>query len=93
MGIHLRVLGESYPMNTSMTRFKWFSKSLRSWSLDESSLSTVNPLLCILVVKEAPSFFYPSALNPSNAKAMFIHRTKTNIFENDLNSVMLVFVG
>ena len=23
MGTHLRVLGENYPMNTNMTRFKW----------------------------------------------------------------------
>ena len=26
MGIHLKVLVESYPMNTNMTGFRWFSK-------------------------------------------------------------------
>ena len=26
MGTHLRVLSESYPMNTNMTGFRWFSK-------------------------------------------------------------------
>ena len=39
IGTHLRVLGESYPMNTNMTGFKWFSKSLCHCVLDESSLS------------------------------------------------------
>ena len=28
MGTHLRVLSESYPMNTNMTGFGWFSKNL-----------------------------------------------------------------
>ena len=27
MGTHMRVLGKSYPMNTNMTGFGWFSKS------------------------------------------------------------------
>ena len=35
MGTHLRVLSESYPMNTNMTGFRWFSKSLHPCSLDE----------------------------------------------------------
>ena len=26
MGTHLRVLSESYPMNTNMTGLRWFSK-------------------------------------------------------------------
>ena len=26
MGTHIRVLGESFPMNTNMTGFRWFSK-------------------------------------------------------------------
>ena len=30
MGTHLRVLGESFPMNTNMTGFRWFSKILSS---------------------------------------------------------------
>ena len=43
MGIHLRVLSMSFPMNTNMTGFRWFQKSLRP--LDGSSLSIgkVNP--------------------------------------------------
>ena len=28
MGTHLRVLSESYPMNTNMTGFRWFSENL-----------------------------------------------------------------
>ena len=39
MSAHLRVLGESYTMNTNMTGFRWFQKSLRPCSLDESRLS------------------------------------------------------
>ena len=40
MGTHLRVLSESYPMNTNMTGFRWFSKIFVSLCLmDESSLS------------------------------------------------------
>ena len=26
MGTHMRVLSESFPMNTNMTGFRWFSK-------------------------------------------------------------------
>ena len=37
MNTHLRVLSESYPMNTNMRRFRLVS--LRSCALDESSLS------------------------------------------------------
>ena len=42
MGNHLRVLSESFLMNTNMTGFRCFSvfiKSLHPYSLDESSLS------------------------------------------------------
>ena len=41
MGTHLRVLSESYPINTNMTGFRWFSKILPSWVLDESSLGII----------------------------------------------------
>ena len=46
MGTDLRVLSKSYPMNTNMTGFRWFSKMFASLCLDESSLSIgrVNPL-------------------------------------------------
>ena len=40
MGTHLRVLSESYPLNTNMTGFRWFPKGLHSCALEESSLST-----------------------------------------------------
>ena len=30
MGTHLRVLGRSYPMNTNMVGFRWFSKIFAS---------------------------------------------------------------
>ena len=40
MGTHLRILSETYPMNTNMTEFKMvFKKSLHSCALDESSLN------------------------------------------------------
>ena len=39
MGTHLRVLSESYLMNTNMTGFRWFPKYLHFCALDESSLS------------------------------------------------------
>ena len=39
MGTHMRVLIESYPMNTNMTGYRWFSKIFASLYLDESSLS------------------------------------------------------
>ena len=39
MGTHLRTLSENYPMNTSMTGFRWFSKIFASSFWDESSLS------------------------------------------------------
>ena len=39
MGTHLRVLSESYPMNTNMIGFRWFSSFLRPYALDESALS------------------------------------------------------
>ena len=31
MDTHLRVLSESYPMNTHMTGFRWFSKIFVLW--------------------------------------------------------------
>ena len=39
MGTYLRVLSESFQMNTNMTGFKWFQKALHPFALDESSLS------------------------------------------------------
>ena len=36
---HLTVLGESFPINTNIRGFRWFSKILSHCSLDESSLS------------------------------------------------------
>ena len=30
-GTNLRELSESYPMNTNMTRFRWFSKNFASF--------------------------------------------------------------
>ena len=47
MGTHLRVIGESYLMNTNMTEFKGFSKTFASFAWDESSLSIggVKPVL------------------------------------------------
>ena len=39
MDIHLRVLSESFPMNTNMTWFGWSSKIITSYALEESSLS------------------------------------------------------
>ena len=38
MGTHLRILSKGYSMNTSMTGFRWLSKILHPFALDESSL-------------------------------------------------------
>ena len=38
MGTHLRVLSESYLMNTNMTRFRMFSKIFASCAFEECSL-------------------------------------------------------
>ena len=40
MSTHLRVLSESYLMNTNMTGFRCFSKTLHPYALDESRLSS-----------------------------------------------------
>ena len=39
MATHLRVLRESFPMNTNMMGFRWFSKTLHPCTSDISSLS------------------------------------------------------
>ena len=41
MGTHLRVLSESFPMNTNMTEFRRFSKPFAIFAMDESNLSIV----------------------------------------------------
>ena len=40
MGTHRRVIGKSYLMNTSMTRFRWVSKPLHFSPMDASCFST-----------------------------------------------------
>ena len=49
MGTHLRVLSESYPMNTNMTGLRCFSKSLRPCTLDKCSLS-IGRVKCVINV-------------------------------------------
>ena len=39
MGTHLRLLSESYPMNTNMIGFGWSSKIFASLSFGKGSLS------------------------------------------------------
>ena len=39
MGTHLKVLDESFSMNTNKTVFRWFSKYSCSCALEEGSLS------------------------------------------------------
>ena len=39
MGTYLRVFSESYPMNTNMPGFIWFSKMVSPCAFDEGSLS------------------------------------------------------
>ena len=53
MGSHLRVLSDSYPMNTNMTGFQRFSKISGPCALDESSLSMgrVNPFKHVVLFK------------------------------------------
>ena len=53
MGTHLRVLAESYPMNTNMTGFRWFSKNiciLVLWTKVASALEGLKlTLLCKII--------------------------------------------
>ena len=50
MGTHLRVLNESFQMNTNMTGFRWFSSIFVSCALDESSLTIQRVILCYFKV-------------------------------------------
>ena len=50
MVTHLRVLSVSYPMNTIMTAFRWFSK-MRPCALDKSSLSIGRVKLNMVAVR------------------------------------------
>ena len=68
MGTHLRVLSESFPMNTNMTGFRCFSHFflfLRSCALEESSLSIgrVISVLSDLVLILRFSFSHHECLN------------------------------
>ena len=37
MGTHLRVLSKSYPMNTIMTGFRWFSRGFASFCFGQAA--------------------------------------------------------
>ena len=57
MGSHLRVLSESYPMDTNMTGFRWFSKILLSCALDDSIVSVLEGLrfeMCLKLTELLP---------------------------------------
>ena len=49
MGTHLRVLSESFPMNTNMTGFRWFSKNLCTCVLWTKEASTWEGLMFIFI--------------------------------------------
>ena len=42
MGTHMKVLGESFPMNTNMAGLRWFSKIVL-WMKVVSALEGLNP--------------------------------------------------
>ena len=44
MGIHLRELSDSYPMNTNMTGFRWFSKTFASLNFGKKVASALEGL-------------------------------------------------
>ena len=48
VGTHRRVLSDSFPINTNMTRFRCIQKSLHPCSLDKSSLSIGRVKMCFL---------------------------------------------
>ena len=48
MGTHLRVLSESYPLNTNMTGFRWFLENL--CALNESSLVIERDIIIIIII-------------------------------------------
>ena len=58
MGTHLRVL--YYPMNTSMTGFRWYSKFFASFFLGESSFS-IERVRASLVVEATLHHIMPYA--------------------------------
>ena len=59
-GTHLRVLSESYPMNTNMTGFRcFFKKTLCSCALDKSSLSIGR----VKIYPDVPNHIYAPYVN------------------------------
>ena len=62
MGTHLKVLSESFPMNTNMTGFRWFSKIFEFLCLGQNYSLSIG------------------RVNPFNATATFVQRTRTQIF-------------
>ena len=50
MGIHLRVLSESYPMNSNITGFRWFSKVFASFVLWMKVASALEGLKKYIVI-------------------------------------------
>ena len=61
MGTHLRVLSESFPMNTNLTGFRWFS----------------NTFCIFLPWAKVASALQGLMLNPFDAEVTFIKGTKT----------------
>ena len=69
MGTHLRVLNESFPMNTKMTGFRWFSKTLHPCALDENNLSigrvkvniSISGVLCTSDLGESEAPLHPDS--------------------------------
>ena len=58
MGTHLRVLSESYPMNTNMSGFRWFFKNLCIlvlWTKVASALEGLNINEIVRLLLEAVS--------------------------------------
>ena len=51
-GTHLKVLDESYPMNTNMTGFRWFSKNICVFVLLAKVVSALEGLWEIVKLQE-----------------------------------------
>ena len=88
MGTHLRVLDKSYPMNTNIAGFRWFSNFfLHSCALEEISLSIgrVNMIdgfmQCFIVVFE-------SIIDPEELLTLLVYQCSSSVWPCGLNPRM-----
>ena len=87
VGTHLRVLSESYPMNTNMTGFRWFSKCFASWNL--LSMVTWHMVIWNYDTKYILPIYACSGKN--RPTSLVVALTQKYLLENILSLVQLFF--